>query len=76
MRLLVVPPVHELIGGRVGLSDIREVDIADLLGRHQIDTDVRAIAGYLTGRGVLVTGAGGSIGSELCRQIHQYGPRS
>ena len=75
IRLLVVPPVHELIGGRVRLSDIREVDVGDLLGRHQIDTDVHEIAGYLTDRCVLVTGAGGSIGSELCRQIHQFGPR-
>ena len=70
-----VPPVHELIGGRLRLSDIREVDIADLLGRHQVTTNVREIAGYLTDRVVLVTGAGGSIGSELARQIHQYGPR-
>lgn len=75
LRLLVVPPVHELIGGRLRLSDIREVDIADLLGRHQVRTNVREIAGYLTDRIVLVTGAGGSIGSELARQIHQYGPR-
>jgi dTDP-glucose 4,6-dehydratase len=75
LRLLVLPPVHELIGGRVRLSDIREVDIADLLGRHQVATNVQEIAGYLTGRVVLVTGAGGSIGSELARQIYQYGPR-
>jgi dTDP-glucose 4,6-dehydratase len=76
LRLLVLPPVHEMIGGRLRLSDIREVDIADLLGRHQIATNVREIAGYLTDRVVLVTGAGGSIGSELARQIHKYGPRS
>jgi FlaA1/EpsC-like NDP-sugar epimerase len=75
LRLLVVPPVHELIGGQVRLSDIREVDVADLLGRHQVATDVHQIAGYLTDRVVLVTGAGGSIGSELARQIYQYGPR-
>jgi dTDP-glucose 4,6-dehydratase len=75
IRLLVVPPVHELIGGRVRLSDIREVDVGDLLGRHQVVTNVHEIAGYLTDRVVLVTGAGGSIGSELARQIHQYGPR-
>ena len=47
---------------------------ADLLGRHEIDTDIDAIAGYLTGRRVLVTGAGGSIGSELCRQIYRFAP--
>jgi FlaA1/EpsC-like NDP-sugar epimerase len=75
IRLLVVPPVHELIGGRVRLSDIREVDVGDLLGRHQVATNVHEIAGYLTDRVVLVTGAGGSIGSELARQIYQYGPR-
>jgi FlaA1/EpsC-like NDP-sugar epimerase len=75
IRLLVVPTVHELIGGRVRLSDIREVDVGDLLGRHQVATSVHEIAGYLTDRVVLVTGAGGSIGSELARQIHQYGPR-
>lgn len=58
----------------VGLSDLRDLDIVDLLGRRQIDTDVASIAGYLVGKRVLVTGAGGSIGSELCRQVHQFGP--
>lgn len=58
----------------VGVGDMRDVEMADLLGRHQIDTDVAAIAGYLTGKRVLVTGAGGSIGSELCRQIHRFAP--
>jgi FlaA1/EpsC-like NDP-sugar epimerase len=75
LRFLVLPPLGELIGGRVRLSDIREVDIADLLGRHQIDTNLGEIAGYLTGRVVLITGAGGSIGSELARQVHRFGPR-
>ena len=75
LRLLVLPPTRELIGGRVRLSDIREVDIADILGRHQVETNVREIAGYLTDKVVLVTGAGGSIGSELARQVHQFGPK-
>ncbi len=70
----VVPGVGELFSGHVGISDLRDINIADLLGRHQIDTDVASSAGYLTGKRVLVTGAGGSIGSELCRQIHRYAP--
>jgi FlaA1/EpsC-like NDP-sugar epimerase len=70
----VLPGVAELFDSRVGITDLRDIDVADLLGRHQIDTDIDSIAGYLTGRRVLVTGAGGSIGSELCRQIHRFGP--
>ena len=65
----------ELPHRRVGIGDIRDIDVTDLLGRHQIDTDVDAIAGYLTGKRVLVTGAGGSIGSELCRQIDRVRAR-
>ena len=70
----VLPPTHELVAGSVSLSDIREITEADLLGRRAIDTDLHAIADYLTGRKVLVTGAGGSIGSELCRQIARFDP--
>jgi FlaA1/EpsC-like NDP-sugar epimerase len=69
-----VPSVSELLGGRVRLTDIRPVTDADLLGRGQVDLDLPSIAGYLTGKRVLVTGAGGSIGSELCRQIHSFSP--
>jgi len=72
--LRVVPPVTELLDGHVGADDVRPLTEADLLGRHQIDTDISAIAGYISGRRVLVTGAGGSIGSELCRQIHLFNP--
>jgi FlaA1/EpsC-like NDP-sugar epimerase len=70
----VVPPVTELIDGHVGTDDVRPVTEADLLGRHQVDTDIGAVSGYVTGRTVLITGAGGSIGSELSRQIHRFGP--
>lgn len=73
-RFLVLPPVSELINGRVQLKDVREVDITDILGRHQVETNLDEIAGYLTGHCVLVTGAGGSIGSELARQVHRLGP--
>ncbi len=74
LDLRVVPHVTELIDGQVGADDVRPLTEADLLGRHQIDTDIAAIADYITGRRVLVTGAGGSIGSELCRQLHRFGP--
>jgi FlaA1/EpsC-like NDP-sugar epimerase len=70
----VLPSTTQLLTDSVGIRDLRDINITDVLGRHQLDTDVGAIAGYLAGRKVLVTGAGGSIGSELCRQIHRYGP--
>lgn len=68
-----LPTVSELLGDP-GVSDVRPLSIADLLGRHEIDTDVDSIAQYLTGKRVLVTGAGGSIGAELCRQIYRFAP--
>jgi FlaA1/EpsC-like NDP-sugar epimerase len=74
LPVMVLPAVAELIAGRLGLGDIRSMSPADLLGRHEVETDVDAIAGYITGKRVLVTGAGGSIGSELCRQLLRYGP--
>jgi FlaA1/EpsC-like NDP-sugar epimerase len=70
----VLPSTSELLRDHVGIRDIRDINLVDVLGRNQVDTDVDAIAGYLTGRKVLVTGAGGSIGSELCRQISRFGP--
>ncbi|UNX55382.1 polysaccharide biosynthesis protein [Georgenia sp. TF02-10] len=76
MKFLLLPPLGDMLGGRVRLSDVRELDIADILGRHQISTDIESIAGYITGRRVLITGAGGSIGSELARQVHRLGPEA
>jgi FlaA1/EpsC-like NDP-sugar epimerase len=70
----VVPPVAELFGRTVSVDDIRPVTHADLLGRREISIDLDAVAGYLTGKRVLVTGAGGSIGSELCRQVVRFAP--
>lgn len=74
LSVLVLPPVSELFGGHVDVAHIRELDVEDLLGRNPVETDLESIASYLTGRRVLVTGAGGSIGSELSRQIHRYAP--
>ena len=66
----VLPSTSEMLSAtRRASADLRDINIHDVLGRKQVDTDVASIAGYLTGRRVLVTGAGGSIGSELCRQI-------
>ncbi|WFE28424.1 nucleoside-diphosphate sugar epimerase/dehydratase [Solwaraspora sp. WMMD791] len=73
-RFKVVPSVSELLENAPAVTDLRDPDLRDLLGRHQIETDLDAIAGYLTGKRVLVTGAGGSIGSELCRQIMRFQP--
>ena len=76
LRLLVLPSASELYGAQLGTADIRPVTHADLLGRHEVDTDVDSIAGYVTGKRVLVTGAGGSIGSELSRQLYRFAPAS
>jgi FlaA1/EpsC-like NDP-sugar epimerase len=70
----ILPSISEVLDHRVELADVRDVQVADLLGRHQVETDIASIAGYITGRRVLVTGAGGSIGSELCRQLHRLSP--
>jgi FlaA1/EpsC-like NDP-sugar epimerase len=70
----VIPTATELISGGARIEGVRDPRISDLLGRRPIRTDIAAIAGQFAGRRVLVTGAGGSIGSELCRQLHQFAP--
>ena len=70
----VVPTVRELLDGDVRVGDLRAPTEADLLGRHTIETDMVAASEYLHGKRVVVTGAGGSIGSELCRQISAFEP--
>ena len=74
LEVRVLPAASDLFGRKVQLDDIRELRESDLLGRHRIETDINSIAGYISGRRVLITGAGGSIGSELSRQVHRYGP--
>lgn len=74
LQVKVLPPFEDVLKGATEVNDLRDLSIEDLLGRRPVDTDVESIAGYLTGKRVLVTGAGGSIGSELCRQIHRFDP--
>ncbi len=74
LHVLVLPPLERIIRGRVVPTDLRAVDVEDLLGRHPARLDLRAITDEIAGKRVLVTGAGGSIGSELCRQIRRFGP--
>jgi FlaA1/EpsC-like NDP-sugar epimerase len=71
----ILPSLAELVSGTVSLRDARDLDIKDLLGRPSVETDVGAISEHIQGHTVLVTGAGGSIGSELCRQIARFSPR-
>jgi FlaA1/EpsC-like NDP-sugar epimerase len=73
LEVRVLPPTRELLDGHVSASDIRSPTIADLLGRHPVQIDLESAAAYLRNRRVLVTGAGGSIGSELCRQLARFG---
>lgn len=70
----VIPSVAELLSGSARIDSVRDPRITDLLGRTPVETDIARIAGHFAGKRVLVTGAGGSIGSELCRQLYRFQP--
>ncbi len=70
----ILPGMGELINGTLSVQQIRDVALEDLLGREPVQMDNQAIAAYLQGKRVLVTGAGGSIGSEVCRQVSRFAP--
>jgi len=70
----IVPGTYQIVGGRVNLSRIRDVAIEDLLRRDQVQLDSKAVTEVVRGQPVMITGAGGSIGSELCRQVAAYRP--
>jgi FlaA1/EpsC-like NDP-sugar epimerase len=70
----VVPSVAELLSGVERIEGVRDPRITDLLGRRPVETDIASVSGHFAGKRILVTGAGGSIGSELCRQLHRFGP--
>ena len=74
-KLRVLPGIYQLVNGEVNVSKLRDVEVEDLLGRDPIKVDIDSILGYVSGKVVLVTGGGGSIGSELCRQIAGHKPK-
>ncbi len=74
VRHRIVPGIYEILSGKVSISQIREVDVEDLLRRDPVRLDLEEIADYLRGRVVLITGAGGSIGSEIVRQVARFKP--
>ena len=76
VRMRVLPSVREIVGGIVTARDIRDLSIEDLLGRRQVEMDLGSVRDLLAGRRVLITGAGGSIGSEIARQVATFAPAS
>ncbi len=70
----ILPMLEDLVTGKVSVNQFREVQVEDLLGREPIELDIKSISDYLTNKTVLVTGAGGSIGSEICRQVAPFYP--
>ncbi len=74
-KLKRVPGMYQLVNGEVSVNKLKEVDVVDLLGREPVKVDLESIMGYVSNRVILITGAGGSIGSELCRQIASHKPK-
>ncbi len=70
-----LPGVYQLVNGEVSISTLKEVEVNDLLGREPVKVDLSSILDYVAGKTVLVTGGGGSIGSEICRQVAQHNPK-
>ena len=75
-KIEIIPGMYEIINGKVSLNQIRKVEIEDLLGRKAVKLDMQGIASYIHNKIILVTGGGGSIGSELCRQILKFDPKT
>ena len=74
-NLKTIPGVYEIIDGKVNIKSIRDVQIEDLLGREPIKVDMEEISDYINNKVILITGGGGSIGSELCRQVASFNPK-
>jgi FlaA1/EpsC-like NDP-sugar epimerase len=74
-KVLTVPDIREIVAGHARLEEVRDIDVHDLLGRDPVPPDQKLLSACVRGKSILVTGAGGSIGSELCRQIMDLSPR-
>ncbi|PIC67976.1 hypothetical protein CSV78_04070 [Sporosarcina sp. P16a] len=75
VKTQTIPRIEDLMTGKVSVKDMRDVKIEDLLGRDEVQLDMQAIEQKLTGKTILITGAGGSIGSEICRQVVEFQPK-
>lgn len=73
-RIKIIPHLNDIVSGKVQITEMRDVQVEDLLGRDPVQTDLKSISEYVENKVVLVTGAGGSIGAELCRQIAEFQP--
>ncbi|CAH8768220.1 polysaccharide biosynthesis protein [Paenibacillus dendritiformis] len=71
----IIPMIEDIASGKVSVSQFRDVQVEDLLGREPVQLDLASISDYATGKVILVTGAGGSVGSEICRQLSNFNPR-
>ena len=74
-KIRTLPGLYQMLTGAVSVSDVKDVDVADLLGREQVKVNLDEILGYIENKVVMITGGGGSIGSEICRQIATHNPR-
>lgn len=75
VKVNAMPSMEELAAGKISISRLKEIDVVDLLGRDEVELDMDAIKDQITSKVILVTGAGGSIGSELCRQVMKFNPK-
>jgi FlaA1/EpsC-like NDP-sugar epimerase len=75
VKTQIMPMIEDIMLGKVAVNQFRDVEVEDLLGREPVELDIDGISEYITGKTVLVTGAGGSIGSEICRQICRFSPK-
>lgn len=75
VKTQILPMLEDLMTGKVSVNEFRDVQVEDLLGREPVELDIESISGFITDKVILVTGAGGSIGSEICRQIAKFNPK-